>query len=160
MPVAKREVLALYVRVEMSKEIDQDKLQAFVAGLSESELAYLVRVLSRYRENAVKRILLLEPRWWELVSASSEEIAVTGINESVNHVLEAYGWNLDEIVIGGKLCGHPEFASAVGAITEERTIGIQDAGRIQIIDGMHRIIRMACDGRTTFPVYVGRLEVT
>lgn len=104
----------------------------------------------------MERILLTESRVWELVSAPIEEIAVTAINEKVNEMLKACGWNLDEIALHEELCTHPEFDSAGRLVTEERTIGIQDEGRIQIIDGMHRIIRMACDGRVQFPVYVGR----
>ncbi len=153
---AKQEALALYVRVEMSKVIEQGKLEPFVNSLSESELAYLVRVLSRYRKNAVERVLLTESRVWELVYASSEKIAVTPINEKVNELLAANGWNLDEIATDERLCGHEEFDSSGRPVSEERTIGIQDEGKIRIIDGMHRIIRMACDGRGQFPVYVGR----
>jgi len=63
---------------------------------------------------------------------------------------------LDEIAGDEELCNHPEFDSMGRPITEERTIGVQGSGRIRIFDGMHRIIRMACDGRIEFPVYVGR----
>lgn len=45
---AKQEVLALYVTVEMSKDIEQGKLEPFVTSVSESELTYLVKVLSQY----------------------------------------------------------------------------------------------------------------
>lgn len=46
MRVERREVLAHYVTVEMSKEIDRAKLDGFVAALSEAELSYWLYRLS------------------------------------------------------------------------------------------------------------------
>lgn len=113
-------------------------------------------MLSGYRNNAVARVLLDEPRVWELVIATADQVTVTDVNKTVAPLLGRNGYNLDEIAEDEELCRHPEFDSRGRPIAEERTIGVQDAGRIKVIDGMHRIIRMACDGKREFPVYVGR----
>lgn len=155
--VTRREVFLHYVVSEMSKEIDRTKAHGFAETLSDAELIYLVRTLSRSRRNAVEEYLITRVRTWELVELGLEDVAVTDINDEVKPLLQANGYNLDEIASDEALCRHREFDARGRRIVDERTIGIRTAGRTAIVDGMHRIIRMACDGKTQFEVYVGHV---
>ncbi len=87
MVVQRTEVLAYYIVSEMSKEVDRGKLKDFVRRLSEAELTYLVRVLSRFRRNALEEYLVNQQRHWELREIGSDEISVTKVNERVKRPL-------------------------------------------------------------------------
>jgi hypothetical protein len=124
--VTRAEVLKHYVRVEMSKEIPLSKTDEFLGVLNENELAYLVRVLSRYRKNDMEGLLLDENRTWELVMARIDGILVTKINDKVNMMLEDNEYELKSIADDPELCGHEEFDSRGRPVVDEKVIAHQD----------------------------------
>lgn len=146
-------VYKIYILGEMTKikECNIDRLDVFVNSLSSDQSKMLCKYLSYNRKNNVYDFVSNGPDNWKVNNIDISDIYVEKINSAINPYLEKNDWSLKKISKDGDISQHEEFKSQ-GHINSKISSFI--AKRIdheyRIVDGMHRIIRMACDGKKQF----------
>lgn len=135
-----------------NKEYDIKDLENFVNSLNDNQAKQLCGYYSIYRKNCVYDFISNGPDSWREDNISISYIDVGEVNIGINHYLEENNWSLKKIAKDKHIRQHGEFKSQ-GDI-HPRSLGFiaKKIGhnRYKIIDGMHRIIRLVCDGKKRF----------
>lgn len=142
-----------YIFDEMSKnkEYDITDLGRFVRSLNNSQTKELCRYFSCYRRNRAYDFISKGPDNWRMDHIDISNIYVEKINPTVNHHLERSDWSLEKISKDRHIRQHDEFKHQ-GPISSKISsfIAKKIGHEYRIVDGMHRIIRLACDGKKEF----------
>ncbi len=149
----KDDVYRKYVFDEMSKNKEYSiiDLEHFVTSLDYGQAKQLCRYFSSYRRNCVYDFISKGPNNWRESNISISNIYVGEINREVNCYLEKNDWSLEKIAGDINICQTDEFKSTgYMDIKLLSFIAKKDDYEYTIVDGMHRIIRLGCDGRRRF----------
>jgi hypothetical protein len=153
MQVHKSMVFRKYIFDEMSKNKEYSivDIEHFVTSLDYEQAKQLCKYFSSYRKNCVYDFISKGPTNWKTSNVSISDIYVGEVNREVNFCLEKNNWSLKNIAEDVDIHQLNEFKSR-GAIDIKilSFIAKKDDYEYTIIDGMHRIIRSACDGRKRF----------
>jgi len=149
----KDDVYRKYIFDEMSKNKEYSiiDLEHFVISLDYGHVKELCRYFSSYRRNCVYDFISKGPSNWRISNVSISDIYVGEVNREVNCYLERNNWSLKKISEDVTIRQIDEFKSQ-GTIDIKilNFIAKKDDYEFTIIDGMHRIIKSACDGRKRF----------
>lgn len=149
----KDDVFRKYVFDEMSKNKEYSiiDLEHFVTSLDYGQVKQLCRYYSSYRRNCVYDFISKGPNNWRTSNISISDIYVGEVNREVNCYLEKNDWLLKKIAEDETIHHIDEFKNqGFMDIKILNFIAKKDDYEYTIIDGMHRIIRSACDGRKRF----------
>jgi len=151
--IEKVDVYKKYIFGEMSKnkKYSIEDLDHFVKSLSASQSKLLCRFWSIYRKNSVYEFISRGPNNWNVVTVDVNKIYVEKVNPSINPLLERNKWSLAKIVEDSEIGVHEEFKSQ--GEMDNRLLGFiakKTGDKYWIIDGIHRIIRLAFDGKNEF----------
>jgi hypothetical protein len=140
----KDDVFRKYVFDEMSKNKEYSiiDLEHFVTSLSYGQAKQLCKYFSSYRRNCVYNFISRGPNNWRISNISIYYIYVGEVKN---------GWSLKKIAEDETINQMDEFKSQ-GSIDIKilNFIARKDDYEYTIIDGMHRIIRLSCDGKKRF----------
>ena len=149
----KDNVYRKYVLDEMSKnkEYDITDIEHLVKSLDGSQARQLCRYFSCYRRNRMHDFISKGPDNWRTNHIDISNIYVEKINPTMNHYLEKNDWSLKKISEDNHIRQHDEFKNQ-GPINSKISsfIAKKERHEYRIVDGMHRIIRLACDGKKRF----------
>lgn len=149
----KTDVYKKYIFGEMSKnkKFSLEDLDHLVGSLSTSQAKLLCKYWSGYRKNSVYDYIKMGPDSWNVVTVGVSNIYVEKVNESVNGILKNDEWLLEKIAEDVDVLSHEEFKKQ-GTI-DNRLLGFiakKAEDKYRIVDGIHRVIRLACDGKKEF----------
>lgn len=146
-------VYKTYIFGEMTKikECNIDHLENFANSLNDDQSRILCKYLSYNRKNNVYDFVSKGPDNWKVNNVSISDIYVEKINPAINPYLEKNDWSLKKISKDRNIHQHGEFKSQ-GHINPKISnfIAKRENHRYIIVDGMHRSIRLACDGKKQF----------
>lgn len=149
----KDKVYRKYIFDEMSKnkEYDITDLEYLVKSLNNNQAKELCRYFSYYRRNCAYDFISKGPDNWQTGHIDISDIRIEKINPRINHYLEKNDWSLKKISNDKDIAKHDEFKSH-GTIDPKISnfIAKKTGHKYIIVDGMHRIIRLACDGKKKF----------
>ena len=148
-------VIKKYIRDEMSRFKNFDNLTSFVDSLNLRESKMLLRLLSKWRKNPVYRQVTSKDKWY-LDWISIDKIKVNLINNDINPLLDKNEFLLSKIAKDKEICNHSEFRIQ-REIKNETILAFKVENYFRVIDGNHRIIRMACDGYISFSLLYKKL---
>lgn len=149
----KDDVYRKYVFDEMSRNKGYSiiDLEHFVTSLDYGQAKQLCKYFSSYRRNCVYDFISKGPNNWRMSNIGISDIYVGDINRDVNCHLEKNDWSLKKISEDTNICQIEEFKSqGYMDIKILNFIAKKNDHEYTIIDGMHRIIRSACDGKKRF----------
>lgn len=142
----KNEVLKKYVTDEMSKFNNLDDLKDFVKTLETEEIYPLCQWLSSWRKNSLYDFISKGPNNWLVKNVHISSIKMTRVNDEINPLLEKHNYLLDKISHDKEICNHNEFKSQ-GNINSKSLIARKKGDKFEVVDGIHRAIRLGCDGK-------------
>lgn len=149
----KIDVHRIYVFDEMAKKTKQDleDLEHYIDSLSDNKIKELCRKCSHRRKNGVYRFISQGPEYWTIKTVDISDIYVRRLNEKVNGHLSRNGWSLKKISEDSRIPKLREFKKC-GKIYDRSMylIAHKKGDRYKLIDGNHRAIKMACDGKKEF----------
>ncbi len=141
----KNEVRKKYVTDEMSKFKNLGDLKDFVNTLEIEQMCQLCQWLSSWRKNNLCDFISKGPNNWSVKNVPISNIKVTRVNEEINPILEKHNYLLEKISQDKEICNHNEFKSQ-GNINSKSLIARKRGDKFKVVDGIHRAIRLACDG--------------
>lgn len=147
----KNKVMRKYVIDEMSKFKDFSHIENFTKTLDPDRINKLCEWLSSWRNNSVFNEIANGPDNWLEDTISINKIRVGKVNEIVNTLLMKHDYFLSKISNDRDICEHDEFVSQ-GSIASKCLIAKKLGENFEIIDGIHRAIRLACDGVKDFNI--------
>jgi hypothetical protein len=153
----KNEVMKKYVIDEMSKFKNLGDLEQFVNTLKTEQIDQLCKWLSSWRKNSVFNNILSGPNSWQMDKVHISDIKIKRVNDRVNPLLEKHDYMLENISQDEEICNHDEFRSQ-GNIKSKRFIAIKEGDKFKIIDGIHRAVRLGCDGTKEFELIYFEVE--
>lgn len=142
-----------YILDEMSKNKEYDiiDLVHLVKSLDNNQAKELCKYYSYYRRNCVYNFISKGPDNWQIDHIDISNIYVEKINHIVNSHLEKNDWSLKKIAEDANIHQLDEFKSQGPIDTKILSFISKRTGcEYRIVDGMHRIIRLACDGKKRF----------
>ena len=149
----KGDVYKKYIFGEMTKikECNIDHLEDFVNSLEDDQARILCKYLSYQRRNRVYDYIYKGPDHWKVDYINISNIYVEKVNSTVNGYLEKHDWYLEKISKDKDIYQHDEFKSQ-GPIDPKllNFIAKKNGHEYKIVDGIHRIIRLSCDGKRKF----------
>jgi hypothetical protein len=137
-------VLRRYATDEMSKFKDFKDLQSFVGSLKPRHIRLFAKLLSKWRKNGVYK-KIMQKTDWHIATVDISQIFINGLSIDIRPIIEENGCLLANICGNQKVSNHKEFKSQ-GKINRKLFLAERKGDMFQIIDGNHRIIRLACDG--------------
>lgn len=149
----KIDVYKKYIFDEMSKNKDYDikDLENLVNFLNGEQAKQLCKYFSHYRKNNVYDFISKGPEIWQKDVINISSIDIGAIHIGVNRYLEENNWSLKKIAKDKRICQLDEFKNQGGMHPKMLSfIAKKEDHRYRIIDGMHRIIRLACDNKKRF----------
>jgi hypothetical protein len=151
--IEKVSVYKKYIFGEMSKnkKFGIEDLDHLVGSLSTSQAKLLCKYLSGFRNNQVYNFVKEGPDNWKVLIVDINNIYVDKVNNGVNALLEKNEWCLDKICLDKDISSHEEFKSQ-GKIDNRLMsfISKKVGNKYKIVDGIHRAIRLSCDGKKEF----------
>jgi hypothetical protein len=128
---------------------DQGLVDAFVQGLSDSDLVELTRHCDTWRNNGVSRHLSPNQHI-EFVTASIENVLLRPAESFLRDRFEQLGWSLPAIARDPEvLQSHPYVGEIPGQPVAFATCLAELRGQnYTVIDGMHRAIQLVRNGET------------
>ncbi len=159
----KGDIYRIYVFDEMARKENHKKhgkcslkdLADYVDHLSDSKAKRLCRHLSHSRKNGVYRFISKGPDSWVVREVGMSDILVRSINSNVNGHLSRNKWSLKNISKDKKIPRLREFKKE-GKI-HKRSISLlahKRGHKFKLIDGNHRAIKMACNGKKEFRLII------
>ena len=145
----KNEVMKKYVIDEMSKFKNLGALEQFVNILKTEQIDQLCEWLSSWRENSIFNNISSGPNSWPIDKVHISDIEIKRVNDRVDPLLKRHDCMLEKISQDDEICTHDEFRSQ-GNINSKQFIAIKEGDKFKIIDGIHRAVRLACDGTKEF----------
>ena len=153
----KTDVYRKYVFDEMSKnkEYNINDLENLVYSLNDEQVKQFCKFFSYNRKNIVYDFISKGPDNWKEEIIGISNIDIGKVNAGVNRLLEENGWSLKKICKDRRLSNIDEFKNqgdihhiSLSFIAEKIVNG--GHRRYKIIDGTHRVIRLACDNKKEF----------
>ena len=147
------DVFRKYIFDEMSKnkEYDMVDIERLVTSLDYDQAKQLCKYFSSLRRNCVYDFISKGPSNWQISNVNISNIYVGDVNRQVNCYLERNSWLLGNIVEDDEICQIDEFKSNGHIDTKILNfIAKKNDYEYTIMDGIHRIIRSACDGKKRF----------
>lgn len=149
----KDDVFRKYIFDEMSKNKEYSimDIENFVTSLEYAQAKSLCKYFSSLRRNCVHDFISKGPSSWQTENVSISNIYVGDVNRQVNCYLERNSWLLANIVEDEEIREVEEFKSK-GPIDIKilNFIAKKNDCEYTIVDGIHRIIRSAFDGKKRF----------
>lgn len=142
-----------YIFDEMSKnkEYSITDLEHFVQSLDNYQAKQLCKYLSSYRRNRTYEFISKGPNEWKINHINISDIYVREVNQTVNSYLQKNDWSLKKIAEDVNIHQLDEFKNQGPIDTKILSFISKRTGHgYKIVDGMHRIIRSACDGKKEF----------
>lgn len=151
--ISKSDVFRKYIFDEMARttKMDINDLEKYVDSLSDHKSKELCHHLSNSRKNAVYSFISKGPDRWIVKTVNISNIYVGGINGRVNGYFNRNGWSLKNICKDKDIRKHREFKKW-GDI-HHRSLSLiahKNGGKYRIVDGNHRAVKLACDGKKEF----------
>lgn len=142
-----------YLFDEMSKETKNnlEDLEHYVDSLDDEKVKKLCRRYSHSRKNFVFRFISRGPKRWIMKNVDISDIYVRSINSRVNGFLSRNGWSLKKIAKDRRIPKLKEFKKR-GKI-HSRSLALiahKKGDKYKLVDGNHRAIKLACDGKKEF----------
>ena len=151
--IHKNNIYRKYILDEMSKnkEYDISDLGHFIKSLNDTQAKQLCKYLSSYRRNRTYEFISKGPDAWKVSHIDISDIYVREVNLEVNSYLEKNDWSLRKIAKDVNVHQLDEFKNQGPINTKILSFIAKRTGHeYRIVDGMHRIIRSACDGKKEF----------
>lgn len=149
----KDNVYRIYVFDEMAKKTKchLEDLGHYVDSLDHDKVKELCRHCSHSRKNGVFRFISRGPNLWTVKVVNISDIYVRRINSYVNGYLSRNGWSLKKISKDKKIPRLREFKN-IGNIHSRSLhfIAHKIGDKYKLIDGNHRAIKLACNGKKEF----------
>ncbi len=149
----KGNVYKKYILGEMTKvkECNINHLEGFINSLNDDHARILCKYLSRQRKNRVYDFISKGPDNWRTDNIDISNIYVEKINPMINPYLERNDWSLKKISKDSNIALHDEFKSQ-GPVSPKilNFIAKKTGNGYKIVDGIHRIVRLSCDGKRKF----------
>jgi hypothetical protein len=145
----KNDLMKKYAIDEMSKFKNIGDLEQFVNTLEAEQINRLCEWLSSWRKNSVFNDISAGPETWRTDKIHISNIKIKRVNEKVNPLLKRDDYMLEKISQDEEICNHDEFKSQ-GKINSKQFIAIKEGDKFKLIDGIHRAVRLACDGTKEF----------
>ena len=142
-----------YIFDEMSKNKEYDiiDLEHFINSLNDKQVKQLCKYLSSYRRNRTYEFISKGPDVWKVNHIDISDIYVREVNREVNSYLEKNDWSLKKIAKDVNIHRLDEFKSQGPINTKILSLIARKVGHeYKIVDGIHRSIRLACDGKNKF----------
>lgn len=162
----KIDVYRKYIFDEMSKNKDYNikDLESLILSLNFEQAKQFCKFFSYYRKNGVYDFISKGPDIWREDVVDISNIDVGPIHFGINPFLEENAWSLKKITKDKRIVNSEEFKSQ-GPIHRRslsfiaKKIINEKHHRYRIIDGMHRIIRLACDNKKEFKLVYYRVDI-
>ncbi len=133
------------------KECNINHIEGFVDSLKDDQARVLCKYLSHQRKNRVYDFISKGPDHWKMSDISISNIYVEKVNPTVNNYLERNDWSLEKISMDKDIHHLDEFKSQGPINTKLLSFIAKKIGNdYKIVDGIHRVIRLSCDGEKTF----------
>jgi hypothetical protein len=145
----KNEVLKRYVTDEMSKFKNLGDLKDFVKTLETEQIYQLCQWLSSWRGNILYDFIPKGPNNWSVKNVHISNIEITSVKDEIDPLFEKHNCLLEKISQDKEIWNHNEFRSQ-GNINSKQFIAIKEGDKFKVVDGIHRAIRLACDGTKEF----------
>jgi len=147
----KKEVIKKYVIDEMSKFKDFNELKNFVNTLQDDQITHLAKQLSDWRKNSIYEYILNGPDKWSKKLVPISDICVTKVKDEMDSLFAKHNHELKRISEDKDICELSEFKNQ-GKIFDELKILIarKKENKFYIKDGIHRAVRLACNGKNEF----------
>lgn len=149
----KIDVYKKYTFDEMSKNKEYNivDLENLIKSFDNNQATQLCKYFSYQRKNGIYDFISKGPENWKEDIINISNIDVGPIHVGINHFLGENNWSLKKIVKDKRISNNDEFKSQ-GYIHHNSLsfIAKKNNHRYKIFDGMHRIIRLACDGEKKF----------
>ena len=137
-------VIKRYIKDEMSKFKNYHDMVSFLESLTDKEARTVGRLLSRWRNNGVYWKVMFRADW-EISKVDISRILIGGINDGIHPLIEENSHLLETMCGDPRIANHPEFKDQ-GEIRNKLFLALKIGNLFKIIDGSHRIVRLACDG--------------
>ena len=145
----KNEKMKRYVTDKKSKFKNLGDLKDFVKTLETEQIYQLCQWLSAWRKNNLYNFISEGPNNWSVDKVHISDIKIKRVNDRVNPLLERHDYLLEKISQDEKICNHNEFKSQ-GNINSKSLIAEKKGDKFEVVDGIHRAIRLACDDTKEF----------
>lgn len=145
----KDDVMKKYVTDEMSKVKNFGDLEEFVNSLNTKQIYQIGQWLSCWRGNILYSLIFGSPAYWLVRTVHISNVKITDVNPEINPLLKRHNYFLEKISEDREICTHNEFRSQ-GEIKSKSLIARKNGDNFEVIDGIHRAIRLACDGTKEF----------
>lgn len=151
--ISRGDIYRKYIFDEMARvtKMDIKDLEKYVDSLDDHKAKHLCSRCSHSRKNGVYRFISDGPEYWIVKTVNISKIYMGGINRRVNDYFIRNGWLLKNIVKDKSVHKHREFKKW-GKIHHRSLslIAYKRGSKYKIIDGNHRAIKMACEGKKEF----------
>lgn len=151
--ISKGDVYRKYIFDEMSRttKLSTKDLENYVDSLDDHKAKELCQKLSHSRKNGVFRFISNGPDRWIVKAVSISKIYMGGINKRVNQYFIRNAWLLKRIAKDKDIRKHREFKKWGDIHYRSMTLIADKTGSsYKIIDGNHRIVKLACIGQKKF----------
>lgn len=151
--MGKSDIYRKYIFDEMTKnkEYSVTDLEYFVNSLNDKQVKQLCKYLSSYRRNHTYEFISKGPDNWKVNYIDISNIYVEKVNDAVNRHLEKNDWSLKKIAEDVDILRLDEFKSQGPINAKILSFIAKKVGcEYKIVDGIHRIIRLGCDGKRKF----------
>jgi hypothetical protein len=119
------------MKCQNSKTTD---MVSFLESLTDKEVRTVGRLLSRWRSNGVFWKVMFRADW-EISKVDISRILIGGINDGIHPLIHENNHLLETMI------GDPR-----GKMRNKLFVALRVGELFKIIDGSHRIVRLACDG--------------
>ncbi len=155
----KSDVYRMYVYDEMAKKTKDsiEDLADYVDSLDDEKIKKLCRRLSHSRKNGVFKFISRGPDHWIVKTVDISRIHVRRINSKVNGYLSRNKFLLRKIAEDEKIPRLKEFKKK-GKIHKRSLylLAHKRGSSYKLIDGNHRAVKLACDGKKEFKLILPR----
>jgi hypothetical protein len=145
----KNDVMKKYVTDEMSKFKNFDDLEGVVNSLTSEKIYEIGKWLSSWRRNTLYSDIFGSPTNWLASTIAISNVELTNVKSEIDSLFKRHNYSLEEISRDREICTHSEFRSQ-GEIKSKSLIAIKNGDKFKVIDGIHRAVRLACDGTKEF----------
>lgn len=161
--ITKSDIYRKYIFDEKSKKINRKEkdsknikrkfknLKRYVDSLSDRKAKKLCCDLSWNAKDRGYGFVSRGPKHWIIENIDISKIFISPINNSIDPYLRRNDWSLERIAKDNDICSHKEFENVGHIHTRSLTLIAEKKGdEYYIVDGNHRAIKLACNGKREF----------
>lgn len=151
--ISRSDVYRKYVFDEMARttKLTINELEKYIDSLDGHRAKELCRHLSHSRKNGVYSFISEGPEHWTVKTVGISKIYMGGINHRVNEYFIRNAWLLKNIAKDKSIRKHKEFRKWGDIHNRSLSLIAHKIGsKYRVIDGNHRAVKLACDGRKEF----------